>query len=369
MNGLSARTPAPFHAEIRAFLSEKPVEISRNYFLGTFLGGSRIEGVGPVLPRPDVRTITTQSLRPAMNLLARFSPLVFALFVSWFSLGFAPVKADELPKDTNKIERLTVEQARKLAKEFKDTVLYLNGLTALDADTAKALAEFKGGWLYLNGLTTLDADTAKALAEFKGERLSLDSLTTLDAAAANALAEFKGRRLHLNGLTTLDADTAKTLAEFKGKVLSLDGLTTLDADAAKVLTGFQSLDLNGLTTLDAEAAKALAVAQKWNGQLPNLTALDSPDSVAIAQALATRKGRLALPNHKKISPKTLTALIEKEDVEIPLIETLELIQEPDGSGNDDFVIPKWLEEREAERRERDRRGRDRLKSPLRAEPG
>jgi len=33
------------------------------------------------------------------------------------------------------------------------------------------------------------------------------------------------------------------------------------------------------------------------------------------------------------------------------------------------VIPKWLEEREAERRERDRRGRDRLKSPLRAEPG
>jgi hypothetical protein len=49
---------------------------------------------------------------------------------------------------------------------------------------------------------------------------------------------------------------------------------------------------------------------------------------------------------KKISPKTLTALLEKQDVEIPLIETLELIPEPDGSATDDFVIPKWLEERQ-----------------------
>jgi len=91
-------------------------------------------------------------------------------------------------------------------------------------------------------------------------------------------------------------------------------------------------------------------AQKWDGHLPNLTALDTPDSVAIAQALATRKGRLALPNLKKISPKTLSALIEKEDVEIPLIETLELIQEPDGSVTEDFVIPEWLEERQKQQR-------------------
>ena len=191
-----------------------------------------------------------------MNLLARFSPLVFALFVSWFSLGFAPVKADELPKDTNKIERLTPEQARKLAKEFKHPLLYLNGLT------------------------TLDAETAKAIAELKGEVALPDKV--------------------------------------------------LQALFAK----------NPLTP---ETALAWAVVS--NGKLSHVTALDSPDSVAIAQALATREGRLALPNLKKISPKTLTALIEKEDVEIPLIETLELIPEPDGSANDDFVIPEGLEKR------------------------
>jgi hypothetical protein len=35
-------------------------------------------------------------------------------------------------------------------------------------------------------------------------------------------------------------------------------------------------------------------------------------------------------------------LLEKEDVEIPLIETLELIPEPDDSPTDDFVIPERL---------------------------
>ena len=86
--------------------------------------------------------------------------------------------------------------------------------------------------------------------------------------------------------------------------------------------------------------------------MDHVTALDSPDSVAIARALATRKGSLALPNLKKISPRTLSALIEKDDVEIPLIETLELIPEPDGSPNDDFVIPEQFEDRQRQQRGR-----------------
>jgi hypothetical protein len=78
-----------------------------------------------------------------------------------------------------------------------------------------------------------------------------------------------------------------------------------------------------------------------------ITALDSPDSVAIAQALAKRPGPLSIRNLKKTSPKTLTALLKKEDVQIPLIETLELIQEPDGSVTEDFIAPEWLSERES----------------------
>ena len=273
-----------------------------------------------------------------MNPLARSSLLVVAVMVAGMSLGHSLSLADELPEDTNTIESLTPEQARKLAKEFPGVTvefeikgfgkprvpdcLPLNGLKSLDAETARALAGYGKGPLVLSGLTTLDADTAKALAEFKGIRLDLSGLTTLDVCTAKALAEFRGQ-LHLNGLTTFDPDTFKALTELKGDLLPL----------------------NGLTTLSAETAKALAAAEKWDGRLLRINALDSPDAVAVAQALATRKGPLKLPNLKRLSPKTLTALIQKRDVEIPLIETLELIQEPDGSVTEDFIIPEGFKQR------------------------
>jgi hypothetical protein len=220
----------------------------------------------------------------------------------------APV--DALPADTNQIKRLTPEQAKKLAAEFPGVevvervesmtsctpgCLPLNGLKSLDAATARELVKFKGQNLYLNGLTTLDADTAKALAVRTVASLYLNGLTTLDVATAQALAGFKGGGLYLNGLTRLDVATAKALAERTGGALYL----------------------NGLATLDAATAKTLAALDKWDGDLSSIVAIESPDSVEIAAALATRKGPLRLPNLKKISPKTLAALIEKEDVMIP----------------------------------------------------
>jgi hypothetical protein len=90
---------------------------------------------------------------------------------------------------------------------------------------------------------------------------------------------------------------------------------------------------------------AASKSESFTGSLPGVTSFDFPDSVAIAKALATRKGPLSLPNLKKISPKTLSALIEKDDIDIPLIETLELIPEPDGSPTEDFVIPERFQKR------------------------
>ena len=240
-----------------------------------------------------------------MKPAAGASILAAALIVSLVSFSPSRALADELPKATNQIEILTPEQAT-------------------------ALAELKGsrqGRLNLNGLTTLDANAAKALAEFNGKVLALNGLITLDADIAKALAEFNGQTLHLSGLTTLDAVTAKAL----------------------VLSTVWDGRVPNLTTLDAATAKTLAALDKWDGNLSSIVAIESPDSVEIAAALATRKGPLSLPNLKKISPKTLTALIEKEDVKIPLIETLELIQEPDGSPMEDFIIPKGFESRQKAR--------------------
>jgi len=234
-----------------------------------------------------------------MPALARLL-LVFAALL----LGPLIVMADELPANPREIQRLTPEQAKKLAAEFKGILLSLNGLTTLDADTAKALAEFKGRSLELSGLTTLAADTAKALAEFKGQLL------------------------FLSGLTTLDADTAKVLAGLESVALPGDVLASF----------FQKNPLTPET--------ALVWAALTGGRLTGVTAIDAPDSVAIAKALATRTGPLSLPSLKRISPKTLTALIEKQDVEIPLVETLELIPEPDGSLTEDFVIPERFQEQQ-----------------------
>ena len=272
------------------------------------------------------------------------------------------------------------------------------GLTTLDARTAQALVSFGAQQLVLNGLATLDADTAQALASFRGQQLVLDGLATLDADTAQALASFRGQWLGLNGLTTLDAntaqalvacrsvlslgmtslvaDTAKVLAGFQAKELIFPHLSTLDADAAQALSSFQGVGLHfsHLHAFDADTAKALAgyggllqvspmavrqftakypfgketalaYANLLNGDLSDITAFTAPDSVEIAKILATRKGGLRLTNLKKISPKTLSALIAKEDVQIPLIETLELIPEPDGSATDDFVLPPEFENR------------------------
>ena len=132
-----------------------------------------------------------------------------------------------------------------------------------------------------------------------------------------------------NQIKRLTLEQATALAGSKGKKLSLGGRTTLDVDMAKTLAAFDA----------------------WDGDLFFIVAIESPDSVEIAAALAERKGPLRLRNLTKISPKTLTALIEKEDVEIPLIETLELIQEPDGSPTEDFVVPKGFQSRQKARQQ------------------
>jgi hypothetical protein len=183
-------------------------------------------------------------------------------------------------------------------------------------------------------------------------RRHLMGLTTLSPEVATALAQTEGL-LNLDGLTTLSDETAEALAKHEGD-LFLDGLTTLSDTAAKALAQHKGgrLHLCGLTTLSPEIATALAASKSWDGSLHAITALDSPDSVAVAEALAKRVGPLKLPNLEKISPKTLAALLEKEDVEIPQVETLELIPEPDGSPTDDFLIPEGFKERQARQRTR-----------------
>ena len=246
-------------------------------------------------------------------------------------------------------ERDTPEVLQRYVEHFDPSFL---AATAPPAE----LAAFKGQELYLDGLTEVSPEAADCLARFKGGRLSLDGLKTLSADAAAALAASKAWTGLLPNLEALDAATAAVLVAFQGTkstpaVIVLSRLKEIDGETARALAAPKGhfFHVPGLTSLSAEAATALAGSDAWRfGSLPGITALDSPDAIAVAKALATRKGPLSLPNLKKISPKTLTALIQKEDVRLPLIETLEIIPETDGTPADDVVIPEGFERQQRE---------------------
>jgi hypothetical protein len=225
-------------------------------------------------------------------------------------------------------KRLTAAEATKLAAANHDLCLF--GLSKLTPDVLDALAAHQKRLTIVGLDEPLDREAASALARHAGpvDVPQLDVTRLVDAEHAEL-----GRKLFADVVGASAAIAA--IAELP-PVLAI----------AIELSPFWNGHLPAVKTLTPAVAEALALSPKWDGQLPAVTAFEAAESVAVAKALATRKGPLALPNLKKISPKTLTALVEKQDIDIPRVETLELIAEPDGSATEDFVIPKWLEERQ-----------------------
>lgn len=225
-------------------------------------------------------------------------------------------------------KRLTVAEAEELAAADRDLCLF--GLSGMSADVAAALASHRRT-LRAPGLIRLDADVAVALARHAGP-VELPDLRRLDSVDL-------ARKL-------ITHENAFALAAVSAAVTDV----TPEVVAVLAESPHWPGNLPRIAVLTPQLAAALAAVKKWDGQLPGVTAFERPDSVAAATALAKRQGPLALPNLARISPKTLAALITKEDVQIPLVETLELIQEPDGSETDDFVIPKGFQERQKRQR-------------------
>jgi hypothetical protein len=309
---------------------------------------NEIKHLTPAQARAVVRSAFSDDLRRRFPHLTEFE-------ISSMTSNKEIVKCDESMAvlGLNGLTELDHETAKELA-QFKGR-LQLNGLAALDPRTAKELAQFKGRLLQLNGLATLDPQTAKVLSEGSCNELQCDGLQSLNCDAARALARAKIRACRLP-LTEMDPATAKEIARFQGLVLSfprfadlnadivqsmagywgcliLGGVTTLDADTAKAFEDFKGecIALPGLATLSVDTAAALAAADKWDGSLPAIDAFDFPQAVAVAEALAKRKGPLCLSNLKKISPKALSALLKKKHIQIPVIDALELIPEQDGA--------------------------------------
>ena len=224
-----------------------------------------------------------------------------------------------------------------------DVDVALGGLETLDAPPlARKLAQQRDPGLV--GLRRLSVAAARALATRSGDLQlpALDGFTGPDATAVAAALARKPGLLSLPGIHHLDVDVAEALAAHRGP-LWLPGLEHVDDEVARALARHDGpLDLSGLVTLESPtlAAKLAADAGGAGLTLRRLKAFTGRESVAVAAALARTRGELALPGLVCISPQTLTALVAKQDVKIPPLESLWLIDEPDGGFADDFVIPR-----------------------------
>lgn len=272
----------------------------------------------------------------AAALAAHQGPLVFT-----GTLGPAPEIASELDAHRGDlvfqhVARLSSEVASRLRSG--DHLLVLPAIAELQAPEAAGLAA--AGPLSLPGLHSLDVATARALATHDA-LLQLDGLRDLPAPVAAALATHRGP-LHLTGLATLSAEAALVLAAFPDGLV-LDGITALDRGAATALLARRHpLSVTGLQAVERfESAEVARLAAHWidDPAFPFLTAIEGPEAAAIASALADSKGTLMLPSLTRITPRALASLMQKADVELPSVESLELVLDPAG-GADDFVDPR-----------------------------
>ena len=197
------------------------------------------------------------------------------------------------------IQKLTVEQARKLVKEAQAnpgwSILQLSRTYEITPEVAEALAEFQGEFLIL-GLTTIEPETAKALAKSKAGTVWLHSLTQMTKESAEALSELRGQ-LVLSGLTDLNSVAlAKKLAQRPGG-LSLPYVKKIDPEIADELANhIRSLTLAGLTDVSPELQEKLAETVGFLS-LPNLKSLDS---LPLTRKLAASNSVL-LPGVERLS--------------------------------------------------------------------
>jgi hypothetical protein len=259
------------------------------------------------------------------------------------------------------VATITPEVAAVLAPR-SDTVV-LTGLRSIDVETATALAKHARGSLTLGGLTDLSPEVAAALATFEG-RLALPAVAALEPEAARALAAHRGT-LVLESIREVPDIVAEELAKHAGG-LELQNVQALSTASAKALAAASGpLALQSLASLTPEGAAAFLARQdppelhamQWIEQvdslplaellvarfddldLGNLTALDGPQAAAIAGVLARTRGSLALPALERISPRALEALLAKQGVSLPDIESLTLTREPGAGWTDDIVVP------------------------------
>jgi len=177
----------------------------------------------------------------------------------------------------NRIEHLTVEAARQLAKN--KAPLILDGLVEIDDDVADALSKHADYLLSLNGLVEPTESVLGHLSKHAGP-IHLNGIQSLSAKGAGSLAKCSGVEISLNDLRELPVEVAKNLRKYKGK----KGERSWDC-------GSTTLFVNRVAALTDDAAFELS---RYKGvlYLEGLAACnDGPGHVALAGRLAGQEDK------------------------------------------------------------------------------
>ena len=299
----------------------------------------------------------------------------------WGIETLAPDVAEALTKSPGESLELTgvsdisPEVARALAHGKRGQLVL--GLTSLSTEIAEILAEFKGD-LAFPRLETLSLETAKAIAEH-GEVVRMGSETVgpdldlgkarLTPAVAEALLAHDGP-LSVGLLEKLEPGVGDILAKHRFEVnLMLDEidsaplarklfsgprgsasvcclltmspeiaaeyaqrdpgylerLDTLSVEAARELAkGNLEIKLPAVTKLSPELATALT-DRTDAVYLRGIKALDGPDAVAVAEALASTPAPIWMTSLERVSAPALAALRKKDTIRLPPEEELTIV--------------------------------------------
>ncbi len=221
------------------------------------------------------------------------------------------------------VKKITVEDARERVK--KSTLkmgLSLDFITQIDPEVAAILSETQG-LLNLDGLQAIDADSAEALSNHAELAISLNGISQITPQVAASLARVRYLRmnnlrpgpdvlrgfgdfsgsLQLNALESLDAPSARCLAQNRSR-LSLDGIHEISIEVARELAASHAMiSMNSLEELPMEVAAELSKhTTGWS-----LNSLRSLHNSELAKRLAEQPIGVELPKLEVTSIDCLSA--------------------------------------------------------------
>jgi hypothetical protein len=224
------------------------------------------------------------------------------------------------------LETLSAEAAAELAKHRGPLNL---GTVKLTPEAATALLAYRG-WFSMAGVKRLEPGVGDIIANYESDvSLGLEAIDSV--ALARMLFRGPHRPVALDNLKTLSPEIARELVD-SGAPVSLHRLETLSPEAARELARYEyDMSFRGLKALTPATAVALTDRQPRlvgaGDYLKGIKALDGPDAVAIAEALASTPGVVYLTYLERVSAKALAVLRTKPAIHLPPDDKLTIVPE------------------------------------------